>query len=300
MGKGGTSSSYADPAYDYLRTRHTTLLDAVSNTVAGVLASNPYQTGGTTKTVPEPDTDIAATQARLDTYTTLVDAIDVDADWEVLVDSAVAKTDEQLLPDSYVEAAVDKFERELSLPYARMANRIASGMADINSVNSTAFVWGMALLEQDRFGKVANFNAALRLQLDRERTQFIAAGVREMTDLLRLSFLENRAASQLQLDVNRAKLIALNEEFRDQLEVGALHYTWSLETYKYSADAISALAGGASMTGAVRPSKVQSAIGGAFGGASMGAQTGAMVGGPLGAGIGAGVGALAGAIMGAG
>lgn len=189
-----------------------------------------------------PDTDIAATQNRLDKLSSIVDGWDENVDWDKMVSTALARDlelfkhgdavdsmvegvvrdglkyaadsiiegGEQALAniDDLINQAVDKslsnlttavstagkdvadvwndettaslqsavdvvnsslindqidaYEDNINQSHYRSLNRFTGGMADINSVNGSQFIMGLALLERDRQADVNQFSANLR------------------------------------------------------------------------------------------------------------------------------------------
>ena len=63
-----------------------------------------------------------------------------------------------------IEKAVSGFRKRALKTHLRSVNRFAGGMADINAVNSSAFVIGMALLESDFTDNVTDFQSKLEME----------------------------------------------------------------------------------------------------------------------------------------
>lgn len=64
-----------------------------------------------------------------------------------------------------IDSAVDNFEQKQMLPYMRGVNRFAGGMADVNAVNSSAFMVGMSNLEAEFQRSVGEFRGDLELRV---------------------------------------------------------------------------------------------------------------------------------------
>jgi len=75
------------------------------------------------------------------------------------VASAVSATEVSVLDD-----AVDEYEEKLKNSHMRGVNRFLGGMSDINAVNSSAFVFGLALMESDFQHDVAKFRADISME----------------------------------------------------------------------------------------------------------------------------------------
>ena len=69
------------------------------------------------------------------------------------------------ISDSVVSEMVTAFRNEALKTHLRSVGRFAAGMSDINAVNSSAFIWGMAAMESDHENVVAKFQAEVRLNI---------------------------------------------------------------------------------------------------------------------------------------
>lgn len=77
--------------------------------------------------------------------------------------------------ESLIAEVVTAYRNEALKTHLRAVNQFTGGMSDINAVNSSAFVFGMALLESDFTSDVSKFQAELRLRIfDKARDQFTA------------------------------------------------------------------------------------------------------------------------------
>ncbi len=80
----------------------------------------------------------------------------------VMTDAVTAAVDS--VQGAPIANAVNGFRKRALKPHLRAVNRFAGGMADINAVNSSAFVIGMALLESDFTDNVTDYQAKLELE----------------------------------------------------------------------------------------------------------------------------------------
>jgi hypothetical protein len=76
------------------------------------------------------------------------------------IDDALSKANSA--ENSDLETIVDDFEEEALDTHFRSVNRFTGGMAEINSVHSSTFVMGMAMLERDFTRNVVRFRAELK------------------------------------------------------------------------------------------------------------------------------------------
>lgn len=77
----------------------------------------------------------------------------------------------QFIDDGVLSALVTSFETRQAIPRANAVRRFTSQMADINAVNSSAFLFGMALIEAENVGVTGEYQAQLDLTLFREGVQ---------------------------------------------------------------------------------------------------------------------------------
>lgn len=94
------------------------------------------------------------------------------ADWTTIIDAAKVKAD-SLFSDSEVDGKVDAYEDDVLPSYQREVARFSGGMADINAVNSSAFMVGLALLARRRVQDVNKFRADLKVEYEKEKLAFI-------------------------------------------------------------------------------------------------------------------------------
>lgn len=70
-----------------------------------------------------------------------------------------------ILESAPIQSAVDEYEESISGNVARAKSSFAGGMADVNAVGGSAFILGMAMIENERVGSVNKFAANLALQI---------------------------------------------------------------------------------------------------------------------------------------
>ena len=186
-------------------------------------------------------------------------------------------------------------------------SRHAAQMADIGAVNSTAFVFGMAAIDNELIEDISRYDASVGVETykqylqiymsvfsetfrahlsgqvvrDKDRDVMIIQGVQNMTSLLSHKVTENYNATHLQNEINRMRHVSAVEEQQGNMEMDLHDATWDLDLYSYGGNML-ATAGGAVVTPA-KMTRTQSVLSGTV----TGAATGYAMGGPIGAGIGA-------------
>lgn len=70
-----------------------------------------------------------------------------------------------VLESASIQSAVDEYEQSILGNVARAKSSFAGGMADVNAVSGSAFILGMAMIENERVANVNKFAANLALQI---------------------------------------------------------------------------------------------------------------------------------------
>jgi len=188
-GGGGPSGLVDFPTY--MKIFHEDWLGdpGVVTNISSVMASlinNPSPYVG--ESAYDPDIDLDASQARHDSYDTLVTALAHSADWQAMVDSAVTKAsnatvypktnliDNDMATDaisdiitaatsaagqSQFTALTTAFEVRAVKRQQRSIAKFTAGMADANAVMNSAFMIGLAITEADVRDEVNEFDAKI-------------------------------------------------------------------------------------------------------------------------------------------
>lgn len=216
-----------------------------------------------------------------------------------------------------IDNEVQSYENSLKNQHLRTVARFAAGMADINAVNSSAFVIGMALLEREYSNEVSSYRAKLNLQM---YDSVVTAAIRSHLEsyirryAIRDTFVADAAARMLQLqsnqlswklalvqykgDIERITYIMEKERTERDISLDVSYAQWEFDTVQFAANIMAGLSGGTMGTVQQEPSVIASTIGGAMSGASVGAGIGTAIAPGTGTAIGAIVGAVAGGVMG--
>ena len=258
-GGGGGSGKTDWP--DYMKIKHSAWIDAVG--VLILAAANPY-----TGAVPYPgiNADLTAIITAIGTFDTYLDTYDAG-----------------YITTAITNAATDVF----GAVNAQEIPVFEAGMSSINSVQSSSFAIGEAILMARNAASLAREATSLHSQA--------AIGILD----------GKHKVAQMTSDYNRIKLIAKNEEEERLLEIEVHEETWPLDLYTYAGNIMASIGSGRGGTsGIAKPSKTQTALGGAMAGAGTGAMIGSMgphatVGGTVwGAAIGAVIGGVGGYMSG--
>lgn len=306
-GGGGSSGEVDFPDYmkqiheDWLRGVGTTLgTENVTAIMAAAIGSSPYIGA----TAYNPNNDIAAYDAVISSFASLLSGISDTDDWSKMYSQAAASigspvtiSDSTIAED--VSAFADQLDDEIT---SKILPRFRRGMQDINAVVSSSFVIGESNIEAFRNRDVSRHASTLRVNaaiknadIDTANRKLFLEGSGQMLNLMlsRIGF--NESLAKLSVEANRIKIVA-NKEYVDRnIEIDKEDALWDLSVFQYGANVMASISGGTSVTKTSGPSTAQSAIGGGLSGAAAGAMVGSTVGAPVpGAIIGGVLGAAAG------
>lgn len=256
---GGTTGSPA-PALDV---PIEDAMDAAFTTNSG----NPW----VGETSYSPTTELDLLDTKYSEVDTLVARLDHVMDWRTMFRNAKQELEDAFYSDEELDADVAEFERNATKRHRRGLASYTGGMADINAVNSSQFIIGMALQQSDLEDSVNKYEAEKKLIQKKEKAITIISGISQMLGLLSA----NTAAEMNMLSVKQAitqlSIIAEKESDEDQRDLDFKEALWDLEVFQYGANVLASISGsGHPRTNA--PSKAQTALGGAVGGAALGAQ----------------------------
>jgi hypothetical protein len=182
-----------------------------------------------------------------------------------------------------ITAMVTAYSTRIKKQYLQAMARLASSLSDINAVNSSAFVWGMAGLERQLLDDVNHYDASLDMELNKlkyaKQLEIYTAAFNEYMQTFRVTFAEhlhgylsrdiillnqitnlvattqnmiqNKYTSQFnlmnaQLAFNLSKYQVLTSEQDKQLDIDLEEQLWRWKMYQYGANFFSC-AGGAAL-----------------------------------------------------
>lgn len=261
----------------------------------------------------------------------VIAALNTSSNWGTMVDTAVGKFTsfadvdflnslntaitglltalDTILDSSYIDNMVDSFETSKKTRFLRGVGLWAGGMADINAVNTSSFVMGMALRQKDFADSVDQYARELRVNvysriltegisahlkanilLNASKNELVLKGPVIAAEIGKIKSAMYTELLRMQVEVERLTVIAMSENKDEQINLDAREALWDYEVYMYGANLLSSISGAAA--GRKEPKKGMSALSGALAGASIGAGIG-----PAGSAAGALIGGAAGAIL---
>jgi len=288
-GGGGGSGKVSYPAY--METMHSTWLDDVDGYIDTAISSSPY----TSATAYVPDTDLAAMDTAITAFSTIVDALDADADYITFSNAVTAQVDTSVVNTAHIDALVTAHAAVVDADYDDTVAKLQSGARDIGVAMTSSFVTAQGDLYAKKERDLIEFSRRLYIEAERQRNEMITMGIKDMfsAHLQRVQFESDVA--RLTADAKRIRIVAMGEETRENYEYDDLDARWDLEMTNYGTQMMAAIGGGVASSPRAGMSKTQSMLSGALSGAAMGANPTFMAAtGGWSVAIGAGVGALVG------
>ena len=307
-GSGGGGSSGKVDYPTYMKTIHVNMMTGAadegsvtglfgaSNNLLAKIAAAEVTSPFTGEDAYDPDGDITAFLAALSTYQAAV--VGFSELWSGYATDVVAEVDANIIEDATLSAATSAHGAKLDDRLTTdVLPRFQTGMRDMNSVVSSSFVIGQAVLEGFNTREVADFDAKIRLNSYGQRVQVIAEGIKDAIGLAQSRVQYEDAVVKTTVETYRIKAVLKKEELAEHLDIIKKDYTWGIDLFQHGSNALGSISGSAINAGGGGPSTFQSALGGAMSGAAAGAAIGYM-GGPWGVTAGAVGGALVGGLGG--
>ena len=263
------------------------------------LGASPY----TLATAYNPQPQLAYMSDSVNTFDTRYQAAVNEMDYEKIIQEIKDSLDEYTITEEEILASVAAFSDSLNHEIeTTMIPRFQRGMQDINAVQSSSFVLGKAMIEEEVVRKIAQYEADLRIQREKirstERVSNIGASLQTYMQMIGMKLSYADSIAKLFVETNRMAIVAYKEQYDKDFELDSSNALWDLEVFKYGGNLLASIGGGTAVSGANKPSQAVSALGGAMSGAAAGAQIGSAFPG-YGTAIGAGVGAVVGGLAGA-
>lgn len=288
MGGGGSAGKVGYPTY--LEEQHGQFLVGASGSGNSItpttsiydlwedglgVGGNPY----TGLSYSDPASDFTELEGLSTAFKDEVDGIVPADELTDAVNSAVKAAD-----SNAITLATKAFQDSQKQTRARSLRSFSSEMAGINAVNSSAYMFGIALIESAALQSVENFRADLTIRQQEQLTQNFIDLRLQKAQLL-------QTVASITAEVKRLKVVAEAEYVANEADLSYKHANWEWEVVLNTVTAMGGLGGGTRLPGS--PSKTASALGGALSGAATGAAIGSVVPG-LGTAVGAGIGGLLG------
>lgn len=273
---GGSSGKVGYPAY--METQHETWLDSVALLVtADAAGASPYNTAF----AYDPDYDLNNFQVAVDEFGDRIEDIEPEANFEEFLIAAANAVDDNMLSDSYIADLANTYE-ETQLPsYFRSINRFTGPMSDLNAVHTSAFVIGLAIMEQDFQNNISAFTANMKMQRDRLRTVAVLDAVKGIMQLFSTEVQGDMSRAQLQADFAYKAVLFKTNQYEQDLAISVKDIMWDYDLFMRGGEMLGAISGAAS--GPTSTPRAASALSGALSGGANAAMTFGQIGGAEGA-----------------
>lgn len=338
MGGGGVAGTVDFP--QYMKSFHQYwLLGPVigdSETIQDLInAAQAVDSPYTGESAYNPDTDLASIQSRLTTWISNIDALDSEVDWlsaltqaranvgtatfplanvfdmlESTIFTELATNVNALISSTIITNRVSAFTTRTAAQWQTQVGQFVGQMADLNAVMTSSYVWGLALMHNQRQAEINDYqrsieqqlyDSAMQIMLQAQmstgaqrvvtRDQALLQGTeRMMNDRLAIQDLSGRA-THLKADSLRMQIVAKQEQLARDLQIDVDEAEWDFRVLQHGANFLAAINGAPVIPRP--PSQFQTALSGAIGGAAAGASIGSaipgigtLIGGAIGAGVG--------------
>lgn len=301
--------------------------NSLNDLINNALDNNPYASA----TLSTPDASVNAIKNEITALKNSIGNIDAKTDWKGFLDHADsalresnvlknidvttilenARVNANLTTEQAVSAALatinssvikdarKAFENRSDRTRIRSINRFSGGMLDINAVNGSAFILGMALIEAQHIESVNEFDTNLstemytrglqvfaqtfnselsaRIQSELENKRYnasiISQSIQSMTStmLKRIDF--EQAVLSILYETERFNVVATQEYETSDIDIDVKYANWGFDNYIKASNVLASISG-ASAVLPEKPNRVSSALGGALGGASAGSALG--------------------------
>jgi len=202
---------------------------------------------------------VTARTALFDLYKNLMQDVNIDTLWTQCYSLTVQGTEVSEVIATQGEAIQDEID-------TRVMPKFLAGYRDINSVMSSAFVVGKALIAESKVKAVNDFSAKLRLeQLSRAQDRWART----------LDW--NKIVVGTYTDLMKMYYTARYDSESRQLEYDAKDALWNLGLFEYGRSMVGALNGAPAASPQNLPSQAAKGIAGAMAGAGAGAAIGSSI-----------------------
>jgi len=257
-GGGGSSSGKVDYP-EFMKTwlgnaLNDSGVDTLTTSMTASMEAAAGNSPWTTKAAYNPDTDIVNLVAAPSILQTMVTLLSSGTTLDTLIAS--------ILDNSRIDAEIVAFAADMDARLlSEVLPRFEAGMLDINAVQSSAFVIGRALIEENNDRQVAKYAADVRNKAFSD----------DAIKVIGMKFEYQKAVSQMLAESYRIKIVAKKEQIERDDEIDKFDALWDLETFQYGANLLASIGSGTVIPGKQGPSGIGSAIGGALSGAAAGA-----------------------------
>jgi len=225
-----------------METKHTAWLDSIATLItADTAGAGPYNTAFSY----DPDYDLSNFQDKIDSFIDTIDVVEPILDYETFLAAAASAVDASLEPDTYIDEATVAYESAQLPPYFRSINRFTGPMSDLNAVHTSAFVIGMAIMEQSFQNNVDGFAAQLKVQRSQIRATAILDGVRSIMQLFNFELQGDLNIAQLQGDFAYKAIGFKTNQYEQDLAIDVHDIMWDYDVFMRGGEMLGSISGAA-------------------------------------------------------
>jgi len=294
------SSTVAYP--DYMEDAHKHWLDDVgwsgsvnTNYLGRIKNMNPYK-----DFLPyDPKPELKRGSARIYEFDGVAEDINPIGLYKMFIEAA---SDIGLSNRDALESAKESYRKDTEPRWAQAFSSFKALMADVNAVQTSTFVLGLAKLERDKQADLAKFGSTLELQQHAADVNERGQAVQMMMNEENLRLELRAKVTELMVEMMRMKIVANTDYEAKILDIETKALSFPISMYQIGGNILAAISGGTS-TSTTREYTYGSGLAGAGSSRSMGMISGAMSGGASGAMAGTaiypGLGTIIGGVVGA-
>jgi len=310
--------------------------DAGGNPFDGVSAYNPETDLDTMQaelnafmedvSALEPTEDVPSWLATSSEAADGLPSIDIDASVQSIVTSARLGASQVVADavtaagttglESVISRARVSFDARTKRDHLNSISQFTGAMSDMQAVNTSAFVIGLAKLQRGLDDRLASFDAEFVLPITRDgiaafldafksvalqhldaktrmhvadkdiQTRYVMQASSLILEQLRLKMSAGQSNVEMQRNISTANIVALTDEMQTNLDIDTKSQNWDLELFQQAGNIISAVSGSV-VPAAAKPNRFLSGLAGGLGGAGTGLVSGGVPGAILGGAAGA-------------
>lgn len=222
-----------------------TAVDGLTKWIAAHEDDNPYED----VSAYDPTQALGRMAMAVINFSDYVEDIDHIDNYSSILSEAEARADDSdsVVSDAAVSEAVSQYSARQRKQYNLAVARFEAGMADINAVQSSSFVLGRQIFEDEFTRNVADFNAQLTVEGMKMKQQYVEKAAGEMFRFI-LGLVDARKAMYAtESEYARTKIMSERDQSDRDVMLNHKERHWPLELYQYLANQFAAIGGGAGM-----------------------------------------------------
>jgi len=153
-----------------------------------------------------------------------------------------------LLSEDHLDDFMSEYSRRSLGEYMQAINRFTAGMADINAVQTSAFVQGLLLMELDYLREMNTTRGRIRLQREEMRLRHTQQAAQTLVQMLNQGLRLKQGALQALVQAKTHQVVAQTEYEDNKADVAFRDAKWDLDILTAGANMMSAPQGVAHVT----------------------------------------------------